>query len=501
VVFSIIIAAPLIAAFWPEEGSAWRAVPDLLWNTATWRLMGGSLILAAGAALGATLLGAPAGHALRYLSPRARRVFLAMLLAPVAAPPYVMAVAWIELAGHGGLLQRWIEIPLYNRAGAAFVLSCVYFPIPMLATLAATQRIVPSLEEAARLHAGAAWAFFRVTVPLAAPGTAAGAACVLLLSLLSFSIPSLYQVPVYTSEIYERFSATHDSAGAAAAGGWLLACVALGAWLVKLRFQAYWDHLRHAPVFAGPQSASAGMVRWCMAYCLFLFVAAAALPLLAIVCRALPLASCVAAWNTARGEIACSLAVSLLTASAGVCLAFFLSRLRSGLLPLASAAAFCVSGPVLGVGLIRFWNHEGIRATVYDGLAILVVAEVARHLVFPHLGLRSAFRQLPPRIEEAAAVHGVRAWRRTFHLVLPLMAPSLALWWSLLFILAWGELDTAVLVAPPGWPPVSVRLFSLMHYGPSSMVAALSLVSTLFALAGAGGGFAAGHMLRRRIYG
>jgi iron(III) transport system permease protein len=85
--------------------------------------------------------------------------------------------------------------------------------------------------------------------------------------------------------------------------------------------------------------------------------------------------------------------------------------------------------------------------------------------------------------------------------VLPLLAPTLVLWWSLLFILAWGELDASVLVAPPGWTPVSVRLFSLMHYGPSSMVAALSLVSTLFALGGAGGGFLAYRLLRRQVYG
>lgn len=500
-VFSVIAGAPLVAAFWPEESSGWRALPELLCSRAAWRLMGGSLIMALGAALGATLLGAPAGHALRYVSPRTRRIFLALLLLPIAAPSYVMAVAWIELAGHGGLLRQWIEVPLYNRVGAAFVLSCIYFPIPLLATLAAAQRIVPALEEAARLHAGAIRTFIRVTVPLAAPGTATGAACVLLLSLLSFSIPSLYQVPVYTSEIYERFSATHDAAGAAAAGGWLLACMALGGWLVKKRFQTYWSHLRHAPVFAGPQTSSSKMARWSSAYCLVLFTITAALPLLAILLRALPLASCAAAWNTARGEIACSLVVSLLTATAGVILAFFLSRVRSGLLPWVSAAAFCVSGPVLGVGLIRFWNHEGIRATVYDGMAILVIAAVARYLVFPHAGIRSVFQQIPPCIEEAAAVHGIGTWRRTFHVVLPLMAPALALWWGLLFILAWGELDTAVLVAPPGWTPVSVRLFSLMHYGPNSMVAALSLVSTLFAIAGAGGGFAAYRLLRRRIHG
>ena len=499
--FSIIVIAPLAAACWPEEGSLWNALPTLIGSGSTWKLMGSSLIIATGASLGATLLGAPAGHALRYVSPRVRGILLAGLFIPMAAPAHVMAVAWIELVGHGGLLASWIEIPFYNRAGVIFVLSSVYFPIPLFATLAASRRIPPALEEAARLHTGWIRAFLGVTVPLAATSTLAGGICVLLLTLLSFSIPSLFQVPVYTSDIYERFSATHDAAGAAAAGLCLLAFVSLIATIAVRRLHRHMGQLQHTPACMEPRQASRGAICLASTYCLALWAFTTMLPLLAVAVRALPPAACVAAWRTARGEIMCSLAVSVSVATGGIVLAFLLARIRGGMLPLLSAAAFCVSGPVLGVGLIRFWNHDGLRGMVYDGLAILVVAGMARHLVFPHLGLSIASSQLPACLEEAAAVHGVSKWRRTLCVVLPLLAPTLVLWWSLLFMLAWGELDASVLVAPPGWTPVSVRLFSLMHYGPSSMVAALSLVSTLFALGGAGGGFLAYRLLRRQVYG
>jgi preprotein translocase subunit SecD len=39
--------------------------------------------------------------------------------------------------------------------------------------------------------------------------------------------------------------------------------------------------------------------------------------------------------------------------------------------------------------------------------------------------------------------------------------------------------ETTVLVAPPGWVPVSLRIFTLMHYGPAAAVSALALLQAL----------------------
>lgn len=51
-----------------------------------------------------------------------------------------------------------------------------------------------------------------------------------------------------------------------------------------------------------------------------------------------------------------------------------------------------------------------------------------------------------------------------------------------LFLLIMGELECIVLVAPPGWVPVSLRIFTLMHYGPTAMVSALALLQGLASL-------------------
>ena len=478
--FFTVTAAPLAAAFWPETGlrESLRAIAG---DRAAWRLLGRSAAIAAGTALGASLLGIPAGYLSRYLSPRFRAGGLMLLSLPLILPRYVFALAWIEILGAGGLFGRWISFPLYTPWGVIFVLSTALYPIPMWATAALIERIPRGIEEAARLYGGGRRALMHILLPLAAPGIALGAGAVFLLALLSFAIPSLYQVSVYPVEVYERFSTFHDTASALAAGLPLLGFGVLFhiLWRHASRRWTSWSRPKNAvPLFL----ASPRGIRMAWGYAAALGAATLLLPLYALIRQAWPPGALWQAWRTAQDEILTSLFLATTAATAGTGLALCLTApaaRRKELLPLVSAAAFLVSGPVFGVGLIRLWNHHGFPGWVYDSVFILLLACLGRYLVFAHYGLGLAVRQCDPRLEEAAAVHGAGGLRRFWAIRLPILAPALALWWGVLFILAWGELDTVVLVAPPGWTPLPVRIFSLLHYGPSQTVAALCLASAL----------------------
>jgi iron(III) transport system permease protein len=247
-----------------------------------------------------------------------------------------------------------------------------------------------------------------------------------------------------------------------------------------------------------------------LTYCALLAALSAGLPLAVLILRAMPLRSFLEAWRTAREEIMTTVLLAALSATVGVAFAFglaYAAKCRVGEVghfgrndrgnldgirlalrkayPL-SVVPFLVSGPVLGVGLIQLWNHRGLPGMVYDGFVIMVLACVGRYLVFGHFGLSVALHQLSPRMEEAAAVSGAGPWRRVTGIVLPLLRPVIVATWGLLFVLAMGELDTVLLVCPPGWTPLSVRLFSLMHYGPSQLVAALCVITATIILCAAG---------------
>ena len=67
--------------------------------------------------------------------------------------------------------------------------------------------------------------------------------------------------------------------------------------------------------------------------------------------------------------------------------------------------------------------------------------------------------------------------------------------WLVVFALSMGELSATALVVPPGTPPLSVRLLTLLHYGVEDRVAAICLAMTIASWAI---GLAVIALLRRR---
>ncbi len=484
-VFGVVVVAPVIAAYLPALAPS--VLAEVLATPRQWRLFFNSILIAGGTALLAAALGTIPGAILALERLPGRRILAAALAAPMLIPSYVLAVAWIELLGKNGLLTRLLgelapNAPspnLYSIPGVILVLAFTYYPIAALCTFSAVRRMDRRFHEAASMSASGTRTFLAIDLPLLLPAIAQGAGLVFMLGLLSFAVPSLLQISAYPVEIYARFNSFHDPAGAVAQSLPLLGFAMLG-YLVWTRFlqpRHNWPARggnRNTFARAHPALSAAGAV-----YCWVLAGITAGLPLGALTVRALPPRGLLDAWLAAREEIFTTVLVASTSASLAVAFAFALTyhaRLRRSQLHHWSAIPFLVSGPILGLGLIRLWNHHGPPGWVYDSFLIMVLACVARYLVFVHFGLHVAMRQLSPAAEEAAAVGGAGALRRAACIVLPQLRHGVVGLWGLFFVLALGELDTIMLVCPPGWTPLSVRLFSLMHYGPSQLVAALALV-------------------------
>ena len=214
---------------------------------------------------------------------------------------------------------------LYSAAGVILVLGFTYFPIVGVTTAAGARGLDGRLEEAALLAGGRVRMFLAVTLPLLLPAVVLGSGCVFLLGLLSFSVPSLLQTPVYTVEIYARFSAVYDPAAAVAQSLPLLVFALLGfvVWARVLR-----PRYRRLSGFHRPRSACCPGVASRLAaaaYCACLALLCAGLPLAVLVARAMPPASFLQAWATAREEILTSLALAAVTATLGVTLALVLA--------------------------------------------------------------------------------------------------------------------------------------------------------------------------------
>jgi molybdate transport system permease protein len=127
------------------------------------------------------VLGTPLAYRLALHPPRGVGLWLALLDLPMVLPPTVAGVALLLAFGRMGLAGRalaafGVTLPFTT---VAVVLAQVFMSAPFFVSAArvAFAAVDPRLlEAAATLRASEATRFFRVLVPLAAPGLVAGAA-------------------------------------------------------------------------------------------------------------------------------------------------------------------------------------------------------------------------------------------------------------------------------------------------------------------------------------
>ncbi|MEU5365256.1 ABC transporter permease [Streptomyces sp. NPDC005925] len=143
--------------------------------------LGLSLRIALWATLGATLLGTLIAFALVRYRFRARGAVNSLIFLPMAMPEVVMAASLLTLfLNMGAELGFWTIL-------IAHIMFCLSFVVT--AVKARVMSMDPRLEQAAQdLYAGPVQTFLRVTLPIAAPGIAAGALLAFALSFDDFII-------------------------------------------------------------------------------------------------------------------------------------------------------------------------------------------------------------------------------------------------------------------------------------------------------------------------
>jgi iron(III) transport system permease protein len=157
------------------------------------------------------------------------------------------------------------------------------------------------------------------------------------------------------------------------------------------------------------------------------------------------------------------------------------------------AFLLAIPGPLVGIALIRLLNRPPASplaglAWLYDTNFAPWLAQLLRALPLVTLVLWPALASVPQSMLDAAQTEGASWWRQLLQIALPQRLPALAVAWLVGLAVALGELAATVLVVPPGPTTISVRIFSLIHYGVDDRVAAICLVlcgalATLVAIA------------------
>ncbi|MBW5484338.1 ABC transporter permease [Streptomyces bambusae] len=117
--------------------------------------------------------------------------------------------------------------------------------------------------------------------------------------------------------------------------------------------------------------------------------------------------------------------------------------------------------------------------------SIVVLAHTVLVTAFAYQSVSAAIVRLDPAYEQAAASLGASPGYVLWRVRLPLLLPSLTAAGGLCFALSMGELSATMMLYPPDWVPLPVRIFTATDRGSlfsGSALAVVLMAATLLVL-------------------
>jgi ABC-type Fe3+ transport system permease subunit/DNA-binding beta-propeller fold protein YncE len=410
--------------------------------------------------------------------PAGRRNFLlALAITSFVMPPFLVTNSWIYFLGHNGVWRNWLSLDIFSLGGTIWILSLLLWPISFFATLAAWNRLEQSCFEIEPALTGAALVR-NLLFPSAKSILAPAAVVIFVLALNNFAVPAILQTKVFPAEVWVDFNTTFSYRNALSSAWPLIAAPLLLLVWLRDREKIWWPTRR---------TIAPGLFRERLGRRCFRFGAMAALVLPAL-SVGLPLGQLVADQRTALEFVPALLAGQSATfnsfffaaATAIVVVAFALLSWRR---PFGIIAwlPMLLPGVLLGIALIWIFNRT-FFAAFYQSTGIVILAYAIRYLAPGSSTVRHVMETFDRHQLDAARLDGAGAARIFFRVQLPQVFPQLAAAGYITYLLCLWDVETLVLIVPPGSETLALRIFNLLHYGHNAQVNALCVILLLLAV-------------------
>ncbi len=140
------------------------------------------------------------------------------------------------------------------------------------------------------------------------------------------------------------------------------------------------------------------------------------------------------------------------------------------------ALLLATPGPIAGLALKMAYAPVGILNRTP---ALMIWGYVFHTLPYALLVLWPALRLIPQDLLDAAALDGLGPARVAWHVAWPLSRSAALAAWCLSLALALGELPTAYVLRAPGYDPLAVHIWGMLHVGVESRLAGTGLILLL----------------------
>ena len=509
----------LVQAFFPEGRFSLTSVTRLYTESLNLSALINTLTAAFCTMVLGTLLAFPLAWLVGRTDLYGRRFFRSLFVMTYMVPPYVGAMAWLRLlnpnVGDINLLLRSIfglgsepgPLNIYSLPGLIWVLTTFYYPYAFITVSRAMEKMDPSLEEASRVSgASALKTLAKITFPMTTPSLIAGALLVFVSAASCYGIPSIIGAPGRVHTVTTRII---DYVGRGAEG--MNDAVSLGMFLMALAIiilflsDGLMARKQYITVFGKstrPNIVELGKWRKPATVLVSLFaVIVVLIPFATILVTSLKvdLGKALTAegnftfrnWTTifSRDEMLECLRNSFLFAIAAatvgivvaVTMSYLLQRTRIRGRKIPDFLITLGSGTpsvVIALSLILSMRGEfGIN--IYKTAYILIVAYLIKYLMMGMRTVVSAMSQIHVSLEECSQVSGASWLKTMFRITGPLIFPSIAAGWFLIFIPSFYELSMTTLLYGNGTKTIGFELYEYWTFTSQPMACAMAFAILL----------------------
>lgn len=535
--------APLIyqaflshALYDPGSEFTLRNIPKLLQTHGFGVVVWNTLVFAGLTTLIAQVLGTFAAIVFVRSDMPGARLFAELFLWPLFVSALVLSLGWYTLYGPSGyvtlmLLKQIGECPwnLYSLVGMAAIAGATLAPVAFIYCSSSTSATDPALEEAARIAgAGTFTTLFKITLPLMRPAIAYSMILNFTVGMELLAIPLMFGDPVginvLTTFLYNNSvnSPKPDQGLVASAAILMLLFICVLVWLQTRVL----GNTRRFVTLGGkatrPRPFRLGRLRWPFALVAALYCAVAIIgPIGAVFLRAftsllspmmpildvLTLSNFVkliqypiytrSIWNSfVVSGVGSVIATSLVAMIVLVSLrSEFRFRRQLEYLSLFPRA---VPGVIAGLGFFYAFALAPGFGEIRNTIWILVIAFSMRYLPIGIGAVAPMVMQISPDLDGAARTQGANWWTTSWHILLPIMRPSLVACFTILFAVFFKEYTTAIFLFAPGSEVIGTSMIELWTQGEMGVVAALAATQVIVIAVSMGIGRA---FFRVKIYG
>ncbi|NLV59910.1 MAG: iron ABC transporter permease [Clostridiales bacterium] len=480
------IAYLLVKSFLPDGTFSLETFRRLYSYSMNWNALKNTLICAVATMVLGTVIAFPLAWLVGRTNLYGKKFFRSLFVLTYMVPPYLGAMAWLRLlnpnAGDINVFLRWLlnlegstgPLNIYSLGGLIWVLTTFYYPYAFITISRAMEKMDPSLEEASRISgASPVKTVLKITLPMMTPSLIGGALLVFVSAASCYGIPSIIGAPgkihTVTTRIIEFYGLGTQGINDATGLAMFLMVMAIIILYISDFVVSRRQYITVSGKSTRPNIVDLGRMRVPLTCLVGLFATAIILlPFATILLTSFKVDVGKGLWeagNFTTGQwrlifsreetLEClknSLIFGGVTATIGILvsctMSYLLQRTRVQGRKIPDFLITLGSGTpsvVIALGLIMTMKGT-FGVNIYNTAYIMVVAYLIKYMMMGMRTVVSAMSQIHVSLEECSQVSGASWLRTMLKITGPLIFPSIAAGWFLIFIPSFYELSMTTLL-------------------------------------------------------